>query len=189
MRVGLYGGSFDPPHVGHVQVASYVLATSSVDELWLVPCASHAFAKELESYDHRMAMCRLAVRDSKRTVVSDVEGRLGGTSRTIDTVRHLLADRPGLEIDLVVGADIFPERHDWKAFDELERLCGFLIVGRPGAYPTPDGYDVAPPLLDVSSTEIREALGRGEAVTNRVPRAVAAYIEEHGLYGSGGRLE
>ncbi len=182
-RIALYGGSFNPPHLGHVQIVSYVLATTDVDALWLVPCHEHAFSKQLEPYSHRMAMCRLAVRDfaPERVLVSDIEGRIGGRNRTIDTVKRLLEDHADTAFDLVVGTDIFEERHSWKAFDELERLCRFIVVGRRG-YPTPVGHDAAPPLFDVSSTDVRRRLSEGVTVQNLIPNAVADYTAEHGLY-------
>ncbi len=182
-RIALYGGSFNPPHVGHVQVVSYVLSTAEVDEVWMMPCATHAFAKALAPFEDRLEMCRLALEDFRpdRALVSDVEGRLGGTSRTIDTVRHLMAQHPNTRFDIVCGTDIFQERESWKEFDTLEQLCRFVVVGRRG-YRTPEGHDVAPPLLDVSSTEVRAELQAGGSISTRVPRRVAAYARQRGLY-------
>ncbi|MFT7623014.1 MAG: nicotinate-nucleotide adenylyltransferase [Myxococcota bacterium] len=168
-----------------MQVVCYVLATADVDAVQMVPCFSHAFSKQLAAFSHRMEMCRQALADfdPARARVSDVEGVLSGTSRTIDTVRHLRGENPDTEYSLVVGTDIFPERHDWKEFEALERLCQFVVIGRRG-YPTPKGHDIAPPLVDVSSTQIREGLASGVAPGKLVSRRVAQYIQAHGLYRS-----
>ena len=183
MKVAIYGGSFNPPHVGHTMVAAWVLATADIDELWLVPCAEHAFSKDLCSFEHRMQMCRLAVDVLKddRVRVSDVEGQLGGTSRTIDTIGYLRSQHPGWSFDLVVGTDIFAERASWKRLDELERLCGFIVVGRSG-HPAPEGHPASPPIIDVSSTQVRRGLAAGGDMTALVPRRTLEYIDERGLY-------
>lgn len=185
-RIALYGGSFNPPHLGHVQIVSYVLATENVSSVWIVPVGSHAFAKKLMPFEHRKAMCELALRDFApgRACVSDVEQRLGGVSRTIDTVKWLMEREPDTRFDLVLGTDIFGEKESWKAFDELERLCGFIVIGRTG-YPDPADHPASPPLFDVSSTAIRAALQGGQPTTHLLPREVRAYIEEHGLYRHG----
>src|SRR6185436_15273951 len=103
MRVALYGGSFNPPHVAHQLAALYVLETQPVDELWFVPCFKHPFEKALEPFEDRLEMCRRAVAPlGPRARVSDVEGRLGGESKTLRTVNELLRQSPGLELHLVV---------------------------------------------------------------------------------------
>lgn len=182
-RVALYGGSFDPPHVGHVMAVAWVLSSTDVDALWLVPCFQHAFGKPLSSYEHRREMCRLAVRpfDKARVAVNDVEARLGGTSRTIDTVQLLASEHPDVRFDVVVGADIFKDSGSWKRFDELQRLCRFLVLGREG-YPSPEGVVTSPTIPDVSSTSVRERVRSGGDVSVLLPRDVAAYVAEHGLY-------
>ena len=106
-RVCLFGGSFNPPHVGHVFLSAWALSTQRFDELRWVPANAHAFGKELASFDERMEMCRraIAVLDD-RVTVSDVERRLGGQSRTIVTLEHLEAEEPGTTFTLLMGADL-----------------------------------------------------------------------------------
>lgn len=184
MRVALYGGSFNPPHVCHVMTVAYVLATAPVDEVWLVPVARHAFDKgrALVPYTLRHRMCELAMAPfGGRVRVSDVEQRLGGTSRTIDTVEHLLRERPELELRLVMGTDLLAERHLWKEFDRLERLAPPIVIGRQGA-PAPPGYTASPALPAVASSDIRARIAQGDPPEGLLPRAVAAFIAEHGLY-------
>jgi len=110
MRVAFFGGSFNPPHVAHQLVALYVLETEPVDELWLVPCWKHPFDKVLAPYADRLQMCRLAAAAlGSRVKVSDVEGRLGGESRTLRTIKALQQERPDCQLHLVVGGDIETE--------------------------------------------------------------------------------
>lgn len=183
--VGLYGSSFDPPHVAHVFTVAWGLSACPLDEIWLVPVWRHAFGKDLTPFDDRVEMCRRAFSlFGDRVRVSMVERDLGGESRTIDTVRHLIATVPDHRFALLMGTDLFLERERWKAFDELERLVPFYVVGRSGV-PDPPGQEVGPRLPPVSSTEIRARLGRGDSVAGTVPDAVLAWVRERGLYGSG----
>ncbi len=184
MRVALFGGSFDPPHVGHQMAMLYVLATARVDRLLMVPCFRHPFDKRLRAYEHRLAMARLAAEPfDGRVEVSDVERRLGGESRTLNTVKALYAERPGIRIGVVIGADLLGERERWWGYPELMRLVDFIVVGRAGHVAPDAGAPVALP--DVSSTEIRARLARGESVKGLVPSAVLDYIAAQGLYREG----
>lgn len=179
MRVAFFGGSFNPPHVAHQLVALYVLETASIDELWVVPCWKHPFDKALAPYVHRQRMCELAVAAlGTRARVSDIEGRLGGESRTLRTLKALRAEHPAHEFALVVGADIEPELPAWYGADEL--LCTFprIVVGRSGFA----GGGLTMPAL--SSTEVRTRLAAGESVRELLPRSVEQYIARHRLYRS-----
>ena len=185
VRVALYGGSFNPPHVCHVMTCAYVLASAPVDAIWLLPVGHHPFAKnaELLPFAHRHRMCELAVElFGSRVAVSDVESRLPGPNRTVDTVDHLRRENPGVGFSLVMGTDLFRERHLWKDFDRLERTVPFIVLEREG-YPPPPGVAASPILPDVSSSEIRQRLANGTDVSTLVPAGVADYIRAHGLYG------
>jgi nicotinate-nucleotide adenylyltransferase len=179
MRVAIFGGSFDPPHVGHQLVALYVLETAAVDELWFVPCWKHPFDKALEAFADRLRMSELAAAAlGTRARVSDVEARLGGEdSRTLLTIRGLQASHPGDEFLLVIGADLEPELPLWYGSDELRRSVQLLVVGRGVSA---GRSAVAMPA--VSSTEIRARLRAGKSVDGLVPRSVLDYIRERGLY-------
>jgi len=181
-RIALFGGSFNPPHVGHVLVTAYVLATRPVDAVWLVPVFSHPFGKDVAPYTERLAMTQL-VADclGPRVLVSDVEGHLGGESRTVNTLRHLHQQHPATRWSLVVGADILKERHAWYGWDEITRLAEIVVVGREGG-PEPESPTVAMP--NVSSTEVRARLADGRPVSHLVPAAVLAHIRSRGLYGA-----
>jgi nicotinate-nucleotide adenylyltransferase len=179
MRVALFGGSFNPPHVGHQLLALYVLETAEVDELWFVPCWKHPFDKDLEAFAHRLRMTTLAAAAlGPRAHVSDFESKLGGEkSRTLLTVRGLQAQFPQHEFRLVIGADLEPELPSWYGAEELRRSVQLIVVGR-GGYP--GHFPVSMPM--VSSSEIRNRLHAGNSVQGMVCASVLAYIREHDLY-------
>jgi nicotinate-nucleotide adenylyltransferase len=180
MRVALYGGSFNPPHVAHQLAALYVLETQDVDELWLVPCFKHPFDKPLEPFEDRLEMCRRAAAAlGPRARVSDCEGRLGGASRTLRTVTALRAENPGVEFRLIVGADLVREVPSWYGAEELLRLVRLIVVGRAGF----EGGD-GPVMPAISSSEVRRRLAQGESVEALVPRSVLDYVRQRKLYGS-----
>ena len=133
MRLGIFGGSFDPPHLGHVTVTSTVTALSNLDELLVVPCFEHALGKVMSSFDHRVAMCELAFAEIPRTRVTELERSLGGTSFTLRTLQHLASTRPEASLCLVVGADAMVDRDSWHRFEEIERTAEVIVFGRHGS--------------------------------------------------------
>jgi nicotinate-nucleotide adenylyltransferase len=181
MRVALFGGSFNPPHLGHQLLAMSVLETRPIDELWFVPCFKHPFEKSLAPFAHRLAMCRLAATPlGPRVQVSTIEEQLGGESRTLLTVKALQASHPGTEFQLVIGADLQDEVSTWYGAEELRRLVSFIVIGRAG-YPSPGGVEMPA----VSSSEVRSRLASGrtdDVIQGLVPRAVLDYIRAHRLY-------
>ena len=180
MRIALLGGSFNPPHVGHLMNAYYVLATREVDRVWLMPVFRHPFAKRLAPFADRLRMCELAAaRFAGGVEVSRAEAEAPGSGRTIETLEFLLQRHPEHCFSLVIGTDILPERCKWTAFDRIEQLAAIIVVPRAG-FPDPEGR--GPALPEVSSTEVREKLARGEDVSALVPREVLAYVKEKGLY-------
>ena len=179
MRVALFGGSFNPPHVAHQLVALYVLETVPVAELWFVPAFQHAFDKPLAAFGDRYRMCELAAAAlGSRARVSDIEARLGGPSRTLKTIERLQQDHPGTEFSLVVGSDLVGEIDSWYGGEALRRRVPIIVVGRTG------GQDSATVVMPaVSSTEIRAAIAAGRDTSGLVPRTVLDYIAQRGLYG------
>jgi nicotinate-nucleotide adenylyltransferase len=182
MKIALYGGAFDPPHVCHLLAAAYVLATRSVDELWLVPTFTHPLGKITCQYEDRVAMCEQLVEElGPRAKVSRAEAELAsGHGKTLFLLRHLRAQHPDDSFVLVIGADNYRDRKLWFGFDEIERLAEIAIVGRAGAPELPESIV----LPDVSSTEIRRRLAAGEPVQHLMPRAVVEYVQRRGLYRS-----
>ena len=187
-RVGLFGGSFNPPHVAHQLVALYVLETL-VDEVWFVPTYSHPFGKNLVAYEHRLAMCELAAAPlGARARVSKAEQELAHkpdfvASRTLDLVEHLLASFPDIELRLVVGTDILHEKAKWYRWDDLVAKAPLLVIGR-GGYELPEGsVATGVTMPEISATRVRELLAsRDAAVSSLLPQAVLSYIARHGLY-------
>lgn len=178
-RIAVFGGSFNPPHVGHVLAVSYVVATEPVDVVLVIPTFRHPFGKPLAPFEARLQMCRLAVGSMSRVEVSSLERDLAGDSYTVRTLEALQAREPDASLALCVGADVLAERHLWHRADDVDRLARRIVLGRQG-YENPP--EASPALPAVSSTEIRRRLAAGEDVSRLVPREVAAYIAEHGLY-------
>lgn len=190
-RVAIFGGSFNPPHVAHVLAVVYALSTAPIDAVLVVPVFQHPFAKELASFDQRLAMCELGLGWIPHVTVSPVERELGGESLTLRTVEHLAATHPDWSLRLLIGADVLNDLPKWHRFDRIATIAPPLVLGRVGVVPPPPGAGPVPiptaplPVLPrVSSSEIRAALAAGdrEAVRARVPAAVLDYIEAHRLY-------
>lgn len=179
-RVAVYGGSFDPPHLGHVLSVAWALSVAEIDEVWVIPVWTHAFGKAHgASFDARMDMCRLAFEPFRRVELLDIERRLGGVSRTLDTLEALRQEHPDVALRLLIGADVLPTTDRWHRWEDVATIAPPLVVGREG-YPAPEGCPISIP--DVSSTEVRAALDDARDLTGLVPKAVAEHIREHGLY-------
>ncbi len=179
--VGVFGGSFNPPHISHVLAAAAVVSLHALDALLVIPTFMHPFAKSLAPYAARLAMCRLAMGELPRVRISRIEEELGGESRTLRTVETLKARNPGWTLRLVMGADLVVEAPKWHGFDRIKELAEPLVLGRVGIT-----YPGAPqPILpSASSTEVRDFLRDQDFAhaCGLVPRLVLDYIKEHHLY-------
>lgn len=205
VHIGLLGGSFNPPHLGHLALARAVLAALELDQVLLIPAARppHKPAHpELAPAEDRLAMARLLAETDPGLAVSDIELERAGPSYTIDTVRALQAARPGDELVWIIGADTLGELPTWKEAAALLALVPFVVVGRPG-YPLEReleelAHGLGQPAVDAlrlrvvtmepsnqSSTAIRRRIREQQPWADDVPPAVAAYIESHGLYTGG----
>ncbi len=182
-NVAIYGGSFNPPHFGHVYGVATALGTPGVDQVWLMPCHTHAFAKSMAPFAIRVVMCRamLSTFDSNQVDVTTIESELPGPNRTIDTLDALQARHPEHQFRLVIGTDIFLQKDEWKDFDRLETMYPLIVLGRQGYAPPPE-FESSPPLPDVSSSEIRTRLQHGQSIDAMVPAAVTAIIAQEELY-------
>jgi nicotinate-nucleotide adenylyltransferase len=175
-EIALFGGSFDPPHVGHLLAAAYVLATEPVDELWFVPVYQHPFAKPLiGSYEHRVALCERLASYLPRTKVSRAEQE-SGQVRTVDLLQWLRQKYPDTRWALVLGSDLEAEKPQWKQFERIEQLARMVTVRRAGYG---QGGVILP---EVSSTQVRALLKSGGDVSHLVPRAVLQAIRDAGTY-------
>jgi len=179
--VALFGGSFNPPHIGHVLAVAYLLSATEAEAVWTIPVFEHAFGKDLAPYDDRRRMCDLAFGWLPCVRVLDIERELGGESRTLFTVEALGARYPDVALRLAIGSDVLGDLPQWHRFDRIAELAPPIVLGRTG-HP----HDDAPVavLPEVSSTEVRNAVRAGEALSGRVTRAVEGYIAERGLYRS-----
>jgi nicotinate-nucleotide adenylyltransferase len=187
MKVGVFGGTFDPPHLGHLVVAQEVQYRLELDTVLWVPAASppHKVGQEITPGPVRMEMVRAAIGSDLRFRASDMELRRDGPSYTIDTLRELREARPNDELFLIIGADQLAELHSWRDLDGIRELATIIGFGREGDTPAEvDGVQVVPvPRIDISSTEIRRRIGNGEPVGYLVRRRVMAVVEREGLYG------
>jgi nicotinate-nucleotide adenylyltransferase len=180
MRIAIFGGSFNPPHVAHQLACAYVLATAQprVGRVWMLPTFKHPFDKKLAPYADRVAMCERAAQVfGGRVEVSRVEEELGGDSYTLTTVKALIARHPEHEFALVIGGDLVAERVRWHGWPELSALVPFIVVGRAGGA---GAAEVALPA--VSSTDVRARVRAGQPIDALVDAGVAEYIAERGLY-------
>lgn len=183
--VGVFGGSFNPPHEGHVRLARALVERGIVDEVWLVlsplnPLKEHP--EELASDADRLEMLRLAVEPYPELKTCDVELTMPRPSYTVDTLRLLQKLNPDCRFRLIVGADNYQIFHRWKEPGYIKTHFAPIVYPRPG-YPA-EGCVEGLPLTDLSSTQIRKALadGQTEQVNNLLPAGVLSYITRRGLY-------
>ena len=174
MQVAVYGGSFDPPHLGHAMVAGWLLWTGKVDRVLLVPAFAHAFDKRSAPFAGRLALCHAMAADvdAARVVVVDIEARLPTPSYTLHTLRALAAEHPDLRLRLVVGADVLEQTDHWHAWSTIQDEFEPIVVGRVGWPPVPG----APSFPGVSSTDIRQRIAAGQPVDHLVTAGVAALL-------------
>jgi nicotinate-nucleotide adenylyltransferase len=186
MRIGVYGGSFNPPHAAHVLLAAYALSVARFERVLVVPVFAHAFDKNLVDFEHRVRMCELAFAPLSRVEISRIESELPTPNRTLVTLQALSTRYPGADFNLLVGGDVLTEANKWHAFDEIVRLAPLFVVGRSGvAAPGASSVRLPP----ISSTHVRELLARADEpgalaeLGELVPAAVLDYAREHRLYG------
>jgi nicotinate-nucleotide adenylyltransferase len=176
---GVFGGSFDPPHVAHTLLAAYALSAHGLERVLVIPTYAHAFGKALSPFEDRLCMCELAFGELQRVEVSSIERDLPTPSLTVHTLEALLQQHPGVQLRLLIGADLLPETYAWHDFARIEVLAPPLIVERQGyARRSADN----PALPDVSSTEVRRRLLAGESTSGLLAPAVDAYARSRGLY-------
>jgi nicotinate-nucleotide adenylyltransferase len=188
-RVGMFGGSFDPVHLGHLLVAQAALEELKLDRLFFIPAAQSPFKPDTEptAAAERLRLLRLSLAGQTRYEIDDQEIRRGGVSYTIETARDYAKRFPGAELFHLIGADHVPTLTKWREADELARLAQFVAIPRPGqpdaAFPAPfrgrmlRGYP-----LGVSASEIRARVKAGLAIEHLVVPAVAEAIAKYRLY-------
>lgn len=193
-RTGVFGGAFDPPHNAHVALARSAVDALALDELLVVPTgAAWHKTRSLSPSDDRLAMARLAFANLPRTAVDARELHRSGPSYTLDTLHELQAERPGVELWLVLGADQGRQLTSWHGWREILKIATIVIAERPDSTRTGGTFDAEIagggqfarlPFTPValSATDIRRRVAAHEAVDALVPPAVARYIAQHHLY-------
>jgi nicotinate-nucleotide adenylyltransferase len=195
-HVGILGGSFDPPHTGHLLVAQDAHDALAVDRLLVIPAATQPLKGAGHATAHdRLAMARLAFADLPGIEVDPVEVDRGGISFMVDTVEHLRRRLPSAVLHLLVGEDVVPTLPRWRDADRLLAMVRLVILQRgleAGAGPAVPNRELLPGVagavrlatrrVDVSSTEVRARVRDGRSIRGFVPDAVARYITDHALY-------
>ena len=185
--IGLFGGSFDPVHHGHLIVARVAAEALGLAELRFVPAREQPFkqGRHQAPAGHRVAMLELAVAGESGFRVERLELERPGPSYTVDTLRILRAQAPDRPLALLLGADAARELGQWRAAAELPGLASIVVFARPGS-PVPSSplieRAVTVPAVEISATEIRRRVRDGRSVRYWVPDAVAEYIARHRLY-------
>ena len=178
-RVGVYGGTFDPIHLGHLRVVTELIERKIVDQLLLIP-AGQPMLREIEPVatpSQRRTMCQLALADlpakiSSKVIVNPIEILREGPSYAIDTVEAIKQNYPNDAIVLVVGQDAARKLDSWHRIDELRDIVEFVVINRPGF----DGVGLDIGALEIAATSIREGLSK------EVSPSVATFIRENNLY-------
>ena len=213
LKTGILGGTFNPPHVGHLRLAEEVVFEHGLNRVIFIPCSDppHKDTSELVASHHRLEMTRLACKDNRAFEVSDVELTFDGPSFTVNTL-EFLTERSDDDFYFVMGSDSLKQVHTWKDSERLFALSHFIVVNRPGTDFTTAWAHVPGRLrsrfedrgshllfgsstrlipspvsgLDVSSSRIRDLLRRGASIRYLVPDSVRTYIERNQLYGCKG---
>jgi nicotinate-nucleotide adenylyltransferase len=176
---GVFGGSFDPPHIAHTLLASYALSVHGLERILIVPTHAHAFGKRLAPFEDRLRMCELAFAGLQRIEIDPIERELPAPNFTHSTILALAQRHPGVQLHLLIGADILQEIHAWHDFPAIERAAPPIVIERAGV--TPHDPD-QPTLPAVSSTEIRQRVSEGRSTHGWLDARVADYIRSRGLY-------
>ncbi len=188
-RVGLFGGTFDPVHNAHVALAHAALDALSLQQVRWVPAGQPWQKAGVSAAVHREAMVKIAIAGEPRFVLDRIEIQRAGPSFTLDTVRALSAAHPATEWVLLIGADQYAGLHTWNGWRDLLALVTLAVANRPGPAKAPHAdvlrhpHRVVPlPMLDISSTAIRDLARQGQDVSPLVPPGVARYIDSNRLY-------
>ena len=206
-RIGILGGTFDPPHLGHLLVAETARAALKLESVLFLPAGEPWLksGQHITPAHQRRDMVALAIADHADFCISDCELRRSGPTYTVDTLRQLRTEYPDdVDFYFIVGSDVLTQFRRWKEPETILELCRLAVVERPGGPANPVGlmaqqYPVATaagavltvpgPRVNFSASELRRLMSQGGSVRYQVPDAVAAYIRERGLYQADAELE
>jgi nicotinate-nucleotide adenylyltransferase len=195
MRLGLFGGTFDPIHLGHLILAEQCREACGLDRVWLIVAGSPPHKPGgRTAVGHRLEMARIAVAGHPGFAVSDVEATRPGPHYSVETLESIRRDHPGDELFFLIGADSLADLPSWREPARIAQLATIVVVNRPGLEEVdparlPDFGPGSRPLVWVSippvgiaSSDLRRRLAEGRSIRYMVPRGVEAYIDAHGLY-------
>lgn len=176
MKIAIMGGSFNPPHLGHVAVIKSLASSNQFDELWILPCLAHPFEKKLAPYGERLKLCKIAFENISPSVhIKNIEEEIQNTQGwSLHTLQHLRQQYPQDDFFWVMGSDLMQEKNRWKDFDQIEKLVKIYPIPRAG-------YEQSP-FPKMASSEIREKISKGESIADYVSKEVEDYIQQKGLY-------
>ncbi|MBD3334356.1 MAG: nicotinate (nicotinamide) nucleotide adenylyltransferase [Candidatus Eisenbacteria bacterium] len=193
-RLGVLGGTFDPPHIGHLILADQCRRALGLERVLVVPAGHppHKPTAGLTSFSRRVEMARLAFPEDEGFGIETLEGERDGPSYTVETLQELRrAGGAGIRLWLLMGSDSLEELETWKAPERIVALCRLAVYGRPGSETahrqspwTTQVDPVTGPLVELSSTQLREMARAGRSLRYLVPAAVASYIRRNNLYGA-----
>lgn len=186
-KIGILGGTFDPPHLGHLIMAEFSLEEMNLDEIWFMPSFIPPHKQESSTDpDARLMMVKKAINQHPEFKMCDVELVRKGTSYTVDTMAFLKGEYPDVHFYFIIGGDMVEHLPKWQRIEDLVELVDFIGVQRPGF-----GWNKAIPVqfvdipsIEVSSTMIRKRISEGKSVRYLVPENVDSFIKEHHLYGN-----
>jgi len=191
VRIGVFGGTFDPPHIGHLILAADACDALSLDQLIFVPAAAQPFKVDtpaVASPPERLEMVRLAVAGDSRYVVEDTEIRREGLSYTVETLEEIAGKNVGAELFLLIGQDALAGFPGWKSHTRILEMATLAVMHREDS-PGMDQWrraerlvEISTRRVDVSSTEIRDRLASGKSIKGFVPESVERFIIAHRLY-------
>jgi nicotinate-nucleotide adenylyltransferase len=188
MKIGLYFGSFNPVHSGHLILASHIVNNTEIEQIWFVVSPQNPLKKTaslLNEY-HRLHLVRVAVEDNIQFKASDAEFKLPKPSYTIDTITYLKERYPQHEFCIIMGSDSFQNIDKWKNYEQLINGNKIIIYERPGFEVNPiEGAELVllkAPLLEISATEIRRLVKQGKTIRYLVPDKVLQEIQQNGYY-------
>lgn len=192
-QVGLFGGSFNPPHVAHLVIAELICDQFNLDKILWIPNFQSPL-KRLEDVapaNQRVEMTRLAIEHNDRFALNEVEVRRKGVSYTVETIRELQERHPDVTFHMIIGSDSLESFGAWHRPDEILERVAMIVFRRPGAsaVPPPAGFEervtfADAPLLEISGTTIRNRLHAGRSIRYMVPDPVHSYIFDNGLYSA-----
>ena len=184
MRIGIFGGSFNPIHNGHISLARQLREKAGLDEVWLMVSPQNPLKRQDDLLDdeQRMEMVRLALEGVEGIIASDYEMHLPKPSYTWNTLQALKKDYPDHEFTLLMGGDNWASFNRWYRYEDILRDFRIVVYPRRGMSQVDAPCVIEAELLDISSTEIRQRIKAGKGIRRMVPKAVADYIRKEGLY-------